>query len=259
MQLMGTDVTHKTFGKGTITSMSDRVVTVGFSQGEKKFVYPDAFSDFLILNDKKAQKNIEEMAQKKEEAAVAHREVLHAKHERMCRLRKLKPTPNSQAVFGLVQNEKADIFSSWNVTTGCYLSGYSKGEPRIPGRLKPNSACVVTECLPGMPEENRKVLGIFMVPDDFDGAACLDGQIQSHELYRIELEEEQQLFFWKYFEPANRPANWGKTEFKYLSGEAVQAILYDILKMAPAQQRDSIAVFYQYFCKLNQLETATLE
>lgn len=42
-------VVHKTFGEGTVTEHIGKYITVKFANAEKKFVYPDAFENFLSL------------------------------------------------------------------------------------------------------------------------------------------------------------------------------------------------------------------
>lgn len=44
-------IKHKTFGDGTVTSMDGKYITASFGSFEKKFVYPDAFENFLTLSD----------------------------------------------------------------------------------------------------------------------------------------------------------------------------------------------------------------
>ena len=44
-------IKHKTFGEGTITSVDGKYITASFGSFEKKFVYPDAFENFLTLAD----------------------------------------------------------------------------------------------------------------------------------------------------------------------------------------------------------------
>lgn len=47
---VGRKVTHWKFGKGKISFLEDKYVTVAFEDcGEKKFQYPDAIGKFLIL------------------------------------------------------------------------------------------------------------------------------------------------------------------------------------------------------------------
>lgn len=49
MQLIGQPIKHVTFGKGVVTDWNGNVITVCFSAGEKKFIYPDAFSQLPDL------------------------------------------------------------------------------------------------------------------------------------------------------------------------------------------------------------------
>ncbi len=44
-------IKHKTFGEGTVTSKDGKYITVSFGSFEKKFVYPDAFENFITLAD----------------------------------------------------------------------------------------------------------------------------------------------------------------------------------------------------------------
>ena len=59
MQLLGQPITHTTFGKGIVTDWNDHSITVCFNSGEKRFIYPDAFSNFLILKNTDAQEKIQ--------------------------------------------------------------------------------------------------------------------------------------------------------------------------------------------------------
>ncbi|MFR7894444.1 MAG: hypothetical protein ACLU38_10630, partial [Dysosmobacter sp.] len=49
-----------------------------------------------------------------------------------------------------------------------------KGEPRIPEHLQPNSMCLLTERPKGCSEAERRIVGAFMVEDDFIGTCCTD-------------------------------------------------------------------------------------
>lgn len=41
--IIGKQVTHKSFGNGVVTEQTEERIVVQFSSGEKKFLYPDAF------------------------------------------------------------------------------------------------------------------------------------------------------------------------------------------------------------------------
>lgn len=44
----GTKVEHKSFGEGRVTDISEDVVTVKFYTGERKFLFPDSFSEGFL-------------------------------------------------------------------------------------------------------------------------------------------------------------------------------------------------------------------
>ena len=51
MTLDNLAVNHKMFGKGTVVSCQGKYMTVKFDRAQKIFVYPDAFENFLTLED----------------------------------------------------------------------------------------------------------------------------------------------------------------------------------------------------------------
>ena len=44
-------IKHKTFGDGIVMAVNGKYITASFGSIEKKFVYPDAFENFLTLSD----------------------------------------------------------------------------------------------------------------------------------------------------------------------------------------------------------------
>lgn len=65
MNEIGQVVVHKLFGEGTICSKKDNgeqsYIMVSFSEGEKKFAFPNAFKDFLKAKDQKFKEYIDEL------------------------------------------------------------------------------------------------------------------------------------------------------------------------------------------------------
>ena len=51
MTLDNLAVNHKTFGRGIVVSCQGKYMTVKFEKTQKIFVYPDAFENFLTLED----------------------------------------------------------------------------------------------------------------------------------------------------------------------------------------------------------------
>lgn len=254
MQLIGQPIKHVTFGKGVVTDWNGNVITVCFSAGEKKFIYPDAFSNFLILKNADAQKKVQHLLDVREEERETELKELQAQQEKEHMLENLKLSPQSQAVFHIDAEAHEAVFSSWTVSTGCYLSGYSKGEPRIPDRLQPNSMCLLTERPRGGSESERRIVGAFMVEDDFIGTCCTDGVIQAHPAHRIQLPPERQPLFWPYVAKEPEKQRWGKTAFKYMSNRTGKKILFDCKENAlTADEKSRAERFYRYYCKLNRL------
>ncbi len=251
MELVGKTIKHVTFGKGVIASKNDNILTVDFSGKHKKFLFPDAFSRFISISDEEGQAYIGKILDdiyKRKNAELLEQ-------ERLQRIRFLKITPNSQAAFGLIENNRNNILNSWSIFTGNYLSGYSKGTPRVPTRLRLNSACLLTECPDGSPEEERRIIGAFMVADEFEGKYCKDGVIQSHDTHRLLLDEtDGELLYWNYFSSATKSKRWGKMEMKYFSTSEMERILDDMQKVVTDPLRQKTATdLYQYFCEVNRL------
>lgn len=253
-QLLGQPVKHVSFGKGIITAVSSEIITIHFPQGEKKFLYPEAFSNFLTLKDTEKQKEINAKYNKMLRAEEAARKEECEKEELRRQLRTMKITPNAQSVFHIELNDAEKIIASGSVSTGCYLSGYSKGEPRIPSRIKPNSACLLT-CLPeNKAEKDRRILGVFMVKEDFWGSRCLNGIVEGHDEYRVLLPSDIVLSYWDYFEHSETYPHWGKVDFKYFSNVTMQKILLDMTELLTGtEQEETVNKFYQYFCGINRL------
>ena len=60
MDLLHETVSHKRFGRGTITAFDGRVVTVLFeTAGERAFSYPEAFESFLAADSPEIQSEAE--------------------------------------------------------------------------------------------------------------------------------------------------------------------------------------------------------
>ena len=51
MILENLEIKHKAFGTGTVVAVTGKYMTVRFGSADKKFVYPDAFENYLTLAD----------------------------------------------------------------------------------------------------------------------------------------------------------------------------------------------------------------
>lgn len=253
MNIKGQAIKHKTFGSGVVTALTAKTITVCFPEGEKKFIYPDAFGEYLVLRDKNMQRHITAQIVKKEAEINRQRQVKQAEQERRQKLLNFSITANSHAVFDIISEEVEHVCKTSIVSTGRYLSGHSKGQPRIAERLKPNSMCLLTERRRGQPEQERRIIGAFMVREDFFGEDVRDGLIEGHPKYQIHLPSENILLFWEHFGEDTTP-RWGNTAFKYCSGTVMNHILSEMSQLlVNTDQQESALAFYRYFCKMNHL------
>lgn len=254
MELVGKTVKHNTFGKGVITKKTNNIIEVDFSGDLKKFLFPDAFSDFISMTDQRCQTFIDETLDSIASKQKRHLEAELQERERLLRIRTLKVSPQSQAAFGFLENSLSEVKETWTVSTGKYLSGLSKGEPRVPNRLKLNSACLLTQCPLDGDEKDRQIVGAFMVQDNFEGNRCNTGVIKAHDKHRIILTPQESLHYWDYFSSTNNYPRWGHTEMKYFANTTMQQILNDmILKIKNPTVHAQAQEFYQYFCEVNKL------
>ena len=250
MQLIGEAIRHQVFGKGIVTGWDQHLLTVCFAGQEKKFVYPDAFSKYLELRNEEKQEEILSAIAQRDQQRAAREEKLEQEHARISYLRNLKITANSQAVFDVKPEQVEEVFSAWTVGTGAYLSGFSKGEPKIPEKLRPNSLCLLTSRPAGRPETERRIVGLFMVQEDFLGRECRDGQVVAHPKYRLRLSREQQPLFWSLLDDGAQKPRWGNGVMKYLDISQMEQLLYRLR----AKVGKDLTPLYEYYCHLNKLE-----
>lgn len=254
MNIIGQAIDHKKFGSGVVMAVSDGVVTVRFRELEKKFIYPDAFKKYLILQDKNKLEYMTDQLAKREAELNRQRQAEKKEQERIRKLHNFTITANSHAVFNVAPERTQEVCKTCSVSTGRYLSGYSKGQCRIAERLKPNSVCLLTERPCGKPEQEREIIGAFMVKEDFFGEDVHDGMVKGHPKYRIMLPAGTSMLFWEYFTKDVAP-RWGNTAFKYCSVAVMNQILSKMLqKLANTAQSKLGLAFYKNFCKINQVK-----
>ena len=255
MELVGQNVKHVSYGPGVIVQQKDRFVYVDFDKaGQKRFAYPDAFSRFLTFEDASHQDQANVQFEKHEAVQQEKRHQQWAKYERLEQLRNIRLSPQSQAVFDVDPADMEQLMEEGAVPTGTYLSGYSKGEAKVPNRMKPNTACLLTAVPAGGREKDRRILGLFMVSEDFYGSDCKNGLVEMHDIHRIQLPKESQPLYWSCFKHSDTVPRWGRAAFKYFSNMEMQKILQAICRKTEetplASRTDAL---YHYYCYVNRL------
>ena len=269
MNLINKKVTHKRFGTGSIVKHNDSSIEINFASENKMFVFPDVFGEHLTLHDKSVAHSFEkilqekEMERKEEELKKEEEKELQRKnqelrlgHEKLMKNHKLHP--ESQMVFWCDTEEQNSSFSEWKVFSGEIKSGNNKGKPNKPIRLHQNSAVLLTEIDSSMPEKDRRILGVYMVNEDFIGKLCEDGYIPAHSKYRLQLTEQEsdQMLFWKYYvnEKFPQKMTWNTGKYRYFDNLWMAQILLDIVSLKSDPMEQELAQeFFEHFCKMNQI------
>ncbi|MBM4764858.1 malate synthase [Bacillus sp. B15-48] len=274
MNLINKKVTHKRYGMGSIVKQNDSVIEIHFATENKKFVFPDVFGEHLKLHDESAANSLGKTLQKienkrrqeeweKEEATKRERENLQLRMEHKKLMKNHKLHSESQMAFWCDQEEQETSFSEWKVFSGVIKSGNNKGKPNKPIRLYQNSACLLTAIDPGMPEKGRRILGVYMVNENFIGKLCEDGYIPAHSEYRLQLTEQEsdQMLFWKYYVNEKYPEKmtWNSGKYRYFDNLWMAQILSDIVSLkSDPTERELAQQFFEHFCKMNQINDQEL-
>lgn len=266
MDLINEEITHKVFGEGNIIAQDGSFVTVDFNEDIKKFVYPDAFGQYMTLNNQEIAKSFETILKKneKKEALLEKKRVekraqLELERRRQDMLRNLQIHESSQIVFWLDEEEQQSVFTDWHAFTGTVQSGNDKGHPNRAARLRPNSAGLLTARETNQEETERRILGIYMVDDTFAGNLSDDGIVPAHAEHRIELteEESEKMLFWNYYINKNHPhrTTWNSGKYRYFDNVWTAQILKDIIALRTDEKEiKAVENFLEYFGQMNAID-----
>jgi hypothetical protein len=269
MNLIDKKVTHKRFGMGSIVNHNDSSIEIHFATENKKFVFPDVFGEHLKLHDKSVADSLEKIIQKKElerkeeewkkeeeKKLQRKNQELRLEHEKLMKNHKLHP--ESQMVFWCDTEEQERSLSDWKVFSGEIKSGSNKGKPNKPIRLHQNSAVLLTAIDSNAPEKDRRILGVYMVNENFIGKLCEDGYIPAHSKYKLQLTEQEsdQMLFWEYYVNEKLPEKmtWNTGKYRYFNNLWMAQILHDIVSLkSDPEEKELAQQFLAHYCKMNQI------
>jgi len=271
MYLVDKEVIHETFGKGSVVNYNDNYIKIDFESGAKRFVFPDVFRKYMTLVDQKAANlvkiKIQKREEKKKELRLRKKKDLEQKRQHISEQKKPmkshKVHPKQQSAFWCETGEEDKIFTEGRVFIGKVKNGKSKGQPRRLARMNWRSGCLLTRREPDMPEKDRRILGVFMAEEGFNGQTCKDGYILAHPEYRLRLSEQEsdKMLFWNYYMNKNFPTRmtWNSGRQRYFDNIWMAQILQDIvsLKKKP-EEREGAQRFFEYFCKVNHINGGKL-
>jgi hypothetical protein len=266
MDLVNKKVMHEIFGKGNVINYNDSYIKINFESGDKRFSFPDAFRRYITFTDQRATNLVnkkiekEEEKRKQEELILKKEKALEEERKYILNQQKLvksgKVHSEIQSVFWCEPHEEDELFTAWKVSTGEIKSGKKKGQPRQLVRINQNSACLLTRRKDNMKEEDRRILGVFMVNKSFSGRLCEDGYITAHPEYRLHLSEQEseKMLFWNYYvdKKSSNKTIWKSGRQRYFDNICMAQILRDIVILREeSKEREDAQAFFEYFCKMN--------
>ena len=270
MNLDNKKVKHKSFGTGKIIRSSESYIEIEFPSGNKKFVFPDAFAKFLTLEDDKASKKIHKLVKEKKQEIIEEEAQIIEDRDRLLRKREIKREqdkmlkshkshPSLQVVFWLQDDEFNKVFDEGRVFTGLIKSGAKEGQPNRLVRLNRKSTCLLTARDQDVEEKDRKILGIYMVKEDFMGKLNEDGYIPSHSdhIIRLSDKESEKMLFWNYYANERYPdkMTWNTGRYRYFENLIAGQILRDIVSIKDnPEEKKAAQSFFDYFCKMNLID-----
>lgn len=274
MKLNDKQVKHKSFGTGIVVDSSDSYIEIEFPTGKKKFVFPDAFANYLTLVDEEVGDIVDEMVEEKAQELLEEEEKLNEERDLLLRERHIKreqekitknhKSHNSlQAVFWCSEEELDSVFEEWKVSTGLIKSGAKEGQPNRLSRLNGQSSCLITTREADVAEKDRRIQGIFMVKENFLGKLNEDGLISAHSEYKLRLteEESEKMLFWNYYVNNRYPdkMTWNTGRYRYFDNIIAAQILRDVISLRDdSEERKFVEEYFDYFCKMNLIDPEKL-
>lgn len=168
----GQKVLHKVFGEGIITNVEGNHITVSFPVGEKKFIYPDAFRDYLSAKDFGVMADIE--------VALNHKEEALRKRDKLAR--ETAAAAGEQKAVHKNMRKTVKVYPRANVAFKCNYCDGGKTEEHIG---------FYGVCSDAMIQYNIETAHhVWCCSDDCSCRKYHDGEISRSDLERIMIEED---------------------------------------------------------------------
>lgn len=283
LEFLGEIVTHKIFGKGKIIGLTEGYVTILFEDdvNERKFVYPFAFGEFLISDNKGFKKVInkdkralerqiaeqERIAEELLQLAIAYE--LEAKKVKGKKGVKITDKNNIAIKYNYCkdaktqQGEENQMLGIWNIGLGVTQSGSRMGKPIRLRNARTNSLAILTAKPTKIKERDRFIFAIFLIDEINEVDDGIRGNIVANPKFRIELSpgEAEELRFWDYYINSNKPERivFGSGLHRYISDIQSAQILVKIQELKKGTEDEQLSKeFLEHFCQLKSIDIDSL-
>lgn len=102
-------VIHRTYGRGIITSISDKYIWVRFTEKETKFAFPGVFEKYLTFEERELQEQIEKELSKKTDITIleGHQAI---SDQRTCQNTDIKDIPGKNRRNSWIRDSETGIY-----------------------------------------------------------------------------------------------------------------------------------------------------
>lgn len=155
---------------------------------------------------------------------------------------------------------QSDVFNSWTLHAGTFVSGQKKGQGIRMAKARPHSLAILTVLPDGAEEDERVISAVFLIDRSYEGDEETPAWVQNTEpQYRLKFTEDEafDLKLWRYYSNQTNPERirMGSGIFRYIDDVQSAHVLRAIADLLKGTDREEQAQdFYETYCHLNQLD-----
>ena len=170
--------------------------------------------------------------------------------------KKLETIWNKDGICG-----EADLLTDWTPSAE-YTTSTDDWRGRTIKNAELGGVCILTAVRPNMDEEARKIFGVFIIDDIYEGYIEKCGYVKAHIDSKIELSvvETNNFNFWDFYRNENSPkCKWGQGAFRYLYDEQSAQILKKLAEIKKGTIDEARTEnLLKLFCKSRGIDTSRI-
>lgn len=176
---------------------------------------------------------------------------------------------NGEKIYADITGEypcyESRMLIDWKAQAGMdRKEGERRGRCRRLSKNTTNGLSVLTTVTQTQTEEERMVLGVFIIDKVFEGDEdCEEGFVQCTTKYKMKLSpaEAERVLFWNYYSSPNDPnrPNWASGLYRYLDDYQCAQILRDIVAVKKGTVDETLASeILNHYCGLKGIDKNTI-
>lgn len=152
---------------------------------------------------------------------------------------------------------ESNLLNNWVATAEYTLNNNGNWQARAIRHAKCGGLMVLTAVRPQMNEESRKIFGVALISEVFEGNEEEPGFVKADDTYRLEinLQEANDLNFWDFYKNENTDkCRWGQGMFRYITKLQAAQILKTVSKIKKdSLDEEKAAKMLEIYCEKYKL------